>query len=153
MRSVKAVCGIAVMALFLSGCGGGSQSASNPASASTSSAPATSSSASTSSGTSSTGSGGTGSTSGSGSTGSATLSWTAPTTNSNGTALTDLAGFHIHYGTAAGALSNVITVSSASSVSYTVTGLTSGTWYFAISAYTNTGLESTLSNVGQKTIT
>ena len=131
MRSMKAACGVAVMALVLSGCGGGgSQSAlssSSPvSSASSSSVP---------------------------STGDAKLAWTAPTTNSNGTALTDLAGYYIHYGTNPGNLTNVINISNASASSYTVTGLTSGTWYFAISAYTNTGLQSALSNVGSKTIT
>ncbi|MGH8227125.1 MAG: fibronectin type III domain-containing protein [Steroidobacteraceae bacterium] len=132
MRSVVAVCGLAVMALFLSGCGGGSQSAMS----SGSSGPT-----STSSGSPSVPS-----------TGDAKLTWSAPTTNSNGTALTDLAGYDIHYGTNYGSLTNVVDVSSASAVSYTVTGLTSGTWYFAISAYTNTGLQSALSNVGSKTI-
>jgi hypothetical protein len=43
-------------------------------------------------------------------------------------------------------------VTSASTLTYTVTGLGQGTWYFAITAYTNTGLESALSNVGSKTI-
>jgi hypothetical protein len=33
-----------------------------------------------------------------------------------------------------------------------VTGLTTGTWYFAVSAYTNDGEESGLSAVGSKTI-
>src|SRR5580698_8272340 len=32
-------------------------------------------------------------------TGSATLSWTVPTENTNGTPLTNLAGYHIYYGT------------------------------------------------------
>ncbi|MDE2050811.1 MAG: putative Ig domain-containing protein, partial [Gammaproteobacteria bacterium] len=39
------------------------------------------------------------SSSGSGSTGTAAVSWTAPTTNSDGSALTDLAGYHVYYGT------------------------------------------------------
>ena len=34
--------------------------------------------------------------------GSATLSWTAPTQNDDGSPLTDLAGFKIYYGTAPG---------------------------------------------------
>ena len=37
----------------------------------------------------------------SGGPGSATLSWEAPTTNTNGTALTDLAGYRIYYGPSA----------------------------------------------------
>jgi len=66
--------------------------------------------------------------------------------------VTDLAGYHIHYGTAASALSITINVTNPATLSYTVTGLSTGTWYFAVSAYTNTGLESAMSNVGSKTI-
>lgn len=84
--------------------------------------------------------------------GSATLAWAAPTSNTNGSALTDLAGYHIHYGTNPSSLSNTIDIPSAATVNYVITGLTAGTWYFAISAYTNTGLESGISNVGSKTI-
>ena len=84
--------------------------------------------------------------------GSATLTWTAPVTNTDGSALTDLAGYHIYYGSSATALSNVIDVASAGTTSYTVASLTSGTWYFAVSAYTTSGLESTLSNTGSKSI-
>jgi len=38
-------------------------------------------------------------------------------------------------------------------LTYVVTDLTAGTWYFAITAYTNSGTESAQSNVGKKTIT
>ena len=40
-------------------------------------------------------------------TGSATLSWTAPALNSDGSQLTDLAGYHIYYGTSPSSLSNM----------------------------------------------
>jgi hypothetical protein len=43
-------------------------------------------------------------------TGSATLSWTIPTTNTNGTPATNLAGYHIYYGTSSEALNTVIVV-------------------------------------------
>lgn len=150
MKSVQAACGIAAVLLCLSGCGGAGTDAST-STAAASSASATSSATSTSSTSSS-------STSATSSpptstTGSATLSWTAPTANSNGSALTDLAGYHIHYGTTAGSLTQTVDVSNASELSYTVTGLTAGTWYFAVTAYTTSGLESSPSNVGSKTIT
>lgn len=140
MRSLKAVVGAAVMALMLSGCGGGSGSASSASGVSASTPPST----------------GTGAGSGSGSgtsTGSAQLAWQPPTTNTNGSALTNLAGYHIYYGTNSGSLANEVVVSSPNSLTYDVTNLTSGTWYFAITAYTNTGEESAKSNVGSKTIT
>ena len=86
--------------------------------------------------------------------GTATVKWVAPTENSNGTALTNLAGYTVYYGTSASTLSQEqsIQVSNPAALSYTVTGLTSGTWYFAVASYTTTGQASTLSAVSSKTI-
>jgi hypothetical protein len=84
---------------------------------------------------------------------SADVSWTAPTTNINGSALTDLAGFRIYYGTSSGKLNQTIDVPNAAASDYVVQGLAQGTWYFAVAAYTNEGLESGLSSVASKTIT
>jgi Putative Ig domain len=84
--------------------------------------------------------------------GGATLTWTAPTTNTNGSALTDLAGYHIHYGTSPSALATVVNIANPGTTTYTVTNLASGTWYFATSAYTTSGVESALSNIGSKSI-
>ena len=86
------------------------------------------------------------------STGSATLTWTAPTTNTDGSALTDLAGYHIYYGSSPSALSTVVNIANAGATSYTVSGLTSGTWYFAVNAYTTSSQDSSLSNTGSKSI-
>jgi len=83
---------------------------------------------------------------------SADVSWTAPTTNTNGSALTDLAGYRIYYGTSASKLGQSIDVPNAGADDYVVQGLTSGTWYFAVTAYTNVGVQSTLSRVVSKTI-
>ena len=84
--------------------------------------------------------------------GTATLNWTAPTTNTDGSALTDLAGYHIHYGTSPSSLSTVIDIASPATLSYTLASLASGTWYFAVSAYTTSGLESALSSTGSKAV-
>jgi len=84
--------------------------------------------------------------------GSATLSWVAPTTNTDGSPLTDLAGFVISYGSSATNLNQQVTVSSATATGYTVTGLASGTWYFSVSAYSTLGTQSSPSNVASKTI-
>ena len=83
--------------------------------------------------------------------GNATVSWTAPTANTDGSALTDLAGYRIYYGTNSNALNEVVPVSNGVTT-YVVEGLTSGTWYFAVRAYTATGAESALSNIASKTI-
>jgi hypothetical protein len=70
------------------------------------------------------------------STGSATLSWTAPTRNSDGTPLADLSGYTIYYGTSPSALTQTIQVASPSATSYVVSGLSPGTYYFAVAADT-----------------
>jgi Fibronectin type III domain len=84
--------------------------------------------------------------------GSATLSWSVPTQNTNGTPLTDLAGYHIYYGTSPGAWTSTITVLEATETSYVVGGLAPGTYYFAVVAFNQEGTDSPQSNVGSKTI-
>ena len=86
------------------------------------------------------------------STSSATLSWSAPTQNEDGSPLTDLAGYRIYYGTSAGDLSKRIDVGNPATTSTVVQDLTPGTWFFAISAYTQTGVESSRSQVASKVI-
>jgi hypothetical protein len=85
-------------------------------------------------------------------TGSASLSWTAPSKNTDGSPLTDLAGYHIYYGTSAGAWTSTITVLDAAETSYVVAGLASGTYYFAVVAFNADGVDSPQSNVGSKKI-
>ena len=85
-------------------------------------------------------------------TGTADVSWTPPTTNTDGSTLTDLAGYNIYYGTSPNALTQEVQVSTIGVTNYVISGLTSGTWYFAVTAYTSTGTESSLSNVASKTI-
>jgi hypothetical protein len=80
------------------------------------------------------------------------LSWLAPTTNTNGTPLTDLAGYVITYGTNAAAMTQSVNVTDPSTTSYTLQGLVSGTWYFTVSACATDGTQSTPSSVGSKTI-
>ena len=74
-------------------------------------------------------------------TGSATLSWTPPTQNSNGSVLTDLAGYHIYYGTTP-ELGQSVTLANAGLTRYVLSGLTQTTWYFAMTAYDTAGNES-----------
>jgi Putative Ig domain len=84
--------------------------------------------------------------------GSATLSWTPPTQNTDGSSLTDLAGFRVVYGTSASTLSQIVEIANPGVATYLVSGLTSGTWYFAVKAYSSTGAESDASNVASKSI-
>ena len=76
---------------------------------------------------------------------SVTLGWVAPTQNSNGTPITDLAGYKIHYGTASENYTKVVAVSNPSLSRYVMDSLESGTYFFAITAYNSKGIESTLS--------
>ncbi len=62
--------------------------------------------------------------------GTASLSWSRPTKNTNGTPLTNLAGYVIHYGTSSTALNNKISVASASATSVEITNLSPGYWLF-----------------------
>jgi len=78
---------------------------------------------------------------------SATLSWKAPTVNSNGSALTNLAGYRIYYGTSATSLTRSITINSVGVTTDVVTDLSPGTYYFALMAFNTVGIESKLSNV------
>ncbi len=82
-------------------------------------------------------------------TGSATLSWAAPTTNTDGTPLTDLAGYKIYYGTSPGNYTTSIDIGNVTT--YTITNLSTGTYYFTVTAYDSSGIESSYSNQVNKT--
>ena len=82
----------------------------------------------------------------------AILSWNAPTENTDGTRVTSLAGYHVYYGTSPGELTKSITVSGATSTTCIISGLTEGTYYFAVVAYTTAGTKSGVSNLASQTI-
>lgn len=83
---------------------------------------------------------------------SATLSWVAPTTNTDGTPVTPLSGFRIYYGATPTTLSVVVDVPGAVVAEYEIANLSAGTWYFAITALAVDGTESALSSVVSKEI-
>lgn len=74
--------------------------------------------------------------------GVATLDWQPPTANVDGSTLTNLAGYTVYYGTSPDNLSQSVKLSNPGLTAYSVTGLTSGTWYFAITSYSSDGVES-----------
>ena len=88
----------------------------------------------------------------SGTLGSATLSWLPPTQNVDGTPVTNLAGYRIAYGQSATSLTQTLDIPSATVTSAMIESLASGTWYFAVKAYSTANVESDLSNLAQKTI-
>jgi hypothetical protein len=84
--------------------------------------------------------------------GAATLTWTPPTTNTDGSTLTTLAGYRIAFGTSSAHLTQTIQLGNAGMSSYVVENLAPGTYYFAIRAYTSGGAESANSNVVTKIV-
>ena len=84
--------------------------------------------------------------------GSATVSWSAPTQNTDGSALTNLAGFNIYYGTSASNLNQSVQIANPGLTTYALGNLAPGAWYFAVNAYTTAGAESALSSIASKTI-
>jgi hypothetical protein len=71
--------------------------------------------------------------------GTAQLSWDPPTTNSDGSELTDLAGFRISYGTSPGQYQTVVDVPGSAANAFTLTLNAAGTYYFAMQAYNTAG--------------
>jgi len=75
-------------------------------------------------------------------TGSASLSWTVPSQNDDGSPLTDLAGYRIYYGVASGDLNQRLDITSPATTSIEIPSLSSGTWYFAMASVNAAGTES-----------
>jgi hypothetical protein len=84
--------------------------------------------------------------------GSATLSWTPPTENTDGSALVNLSGYKIYYGTSASALNQTVSLNGTGLTSYVISNLSPATYYFAITAISSAGLESDRSGVATKLV-
>lgn len=124
------LCAVAALGVALSACGGGGgspSSAATSAQSDTSNLPSASSSA-------------------------VTLNWTPPTENVDGTPITNLSGYDIHYGTASGDYTQTVAVASPGIATYVVDNLTPGTYYFSISAVESDGSESPLSSEVSATV-
>jgi hypothetical protein len=86
------------------------------------------------------------------STGTALLSWTPPTQNTDGTALTDLAGYKIYYGTESGNYTEVVTLNDPGVPSHQIDNLSSGEWFFVMTSFNSQNIESSYSNEASKII-
>ena len=84
--------------------------------------------------------------------GTAILSWSPPTKNTDGSPLTNLAGYVVRYGTSSTALNNKISVASASATGVEITNLSPGNWDFAVSAINTANVEGQFSGIAGKTI-
>jgi len=84
--------------------------------------------------------------------GSATLSWQPPTQNTDGSTLTNLAGFKVYWGPSQGTYPNSVTLNNPGLATYVVGNLASGTYFFVVTSFSATGTESSRSNAASKTI-
>ena len=84
--------------------------------------------------------------------GTALLSWVPPTENTDGSTLTDLAGYKVYYGTSSGSYGAPITINDPGLSSYMVENLGISDWFFVITAFNSSGIESSYSTETSKTI-
>jgi len=84
--------------------------------------------------------------------GSAELAWQPPTTNSDGSALTDLSGYVIRYGKAGAGLDQSVRITNPGTTAYVVDDLIEGTWVFTLSSVNSAGIESRPTGYVSKTI-
>jgi hypothetical protein len=85
--------------------------------------------------------------------GSVTVSWNPPTTNADGSAITDLAGYRIYYGRAPDDLEYTVQIGNPGTTRWVVENLSPATWYFSMTSVNDFGLESVRTAVGSRTIT
>src|ERR1700691_6031949 len=71
--------------------------------------------------------------------GSATLNWSPPGRNQDGTPVGDIAGYYIYYGTKAAQLDHVVKVPNPELSRFEIRDLPAGTYYFSMRAYTSAG--------------
>jgi hypothetical protein len=74
--------------------------------------------------------------------GSATLTWLPPTENIDDSAITNLAGYRLYWGSQPGSYSKSVAIMSPGVTTYVVENLASGTYYFAATAVNAAGVES-----------
>jgi hypothetical protein len=84
--------------------------------------------------------------------GSASLSWLPPTQNTDGSPLTNLAGYVVRFGTSGSGLNTVLYLGSATTTSVEIGNLPSGDWAFEVAALSAANIESQSSAVVSKVI-
>ncbi|MEM9690754.1 MAG: fibronectin type III domain-containing protein, partial [Pseudomonadota bacterium] len=84
--------------------------------------------------------------------GSATLTWTPPTLNDDGSPLMDLAGYRLYWGTQPGVYTDSVTINDPGISTFVVENLTPGTYEFVSTAFNASGVESRYSNTATKIV-
>jgi hypothetical protein len=85
-------------------------------------------------------------------TGTLTLTWEAPTENTDGTPYTNPGGFKIYYGTMQGTYANSRTINDPAARNYLLDMLPYATYYVVATAFSTAGAESAYSNVASATV-
>lgn len=84
--------------------------------------------------------------------GSIMLNWLPPTERSDGSALANLAGYKIYWGTAQDDYANTVTIDTPGVTSYMIEQLSPGTYYLVMTAFDAAGVESGRSSAVATTI-
>jgi hypothetical protein len=84
--------------------------------------------------------------------GNVTLSWIAPAQNTDGSPLTNLAGYRIFYGTRSRQYDHEIRLDDPGITTYVVENLVPGTYYFAAKSFNSNGVESDFSGEAVRTV-
>jgi hypothetical protein len=85
-------------------------------------------------------------------TNSVSVAWTPPTQNDDGSTLTDLSGYKIHYGTTSKSYTQSVSVNNAGLTRYQLDSLPSGKIYIAMTAVNAAGAESDYSQEAAVTV-
>ncbi len=87
-------------------------------------------------------------------TSSLNVEWSAPSEREDGEPLdmSEISGYRIYYGTSSDALDNTVEVGDAYTTSYTIDGLSSDTYYTAVTTVDTAGTESSKSEVHSTTL-
>lgn len=84
--------------------------------------------------------------------GAVTLSWVAPTQNSDGSPLMDLAGYKVYYRKNSGPYNQAVQLDNPSITTFVVEELSPATYHFAATAFSSSGKESSFSREVASTI-
>ncbi|MDJ0929060.1 MAG: putative Ig domain-containing protein [Gammaproteobacteria bacterium] len=81
-----------------------------------------------------------------------TVMWDAPTTNTDGSLLTDLAGYRVYLGNQSGNYTTTIDVNNPNQTSYVFDSLAPGTYFVAVRAFDTSGNNSAFSDEASTTL-
>jgi hypothetical protein len=84
--------------------------------------------------------------------GNVTLNWNAPTQNTDGSPLMDLAGYKIFYGTDSGNYDHEIRLDNPGMTTYVVDNLVPDTYFFAAKSFNSSGMDSDYSSEAVRTV-